>query len=171
MRILIADDDEVARDLLQHALREAGYKVKVALNGREAIDILRRSSCRMVISDWNMPEMDGVQLCREIRSGDIASYVYTILLTSRDGDADIVEGLSAGADDFITKPFNPAELLVRVRAGERVLALETRELALFAMAKLAESRDWETGAHLERVRNYCRVIAQDLSTRPERSEE
>jgi putative two-component system response regulator len=166
MRILIVDDDELSRELLRHALREAGYKVKSAANGREALDILRRTSCRMVISDWNMPEMDGVQLCREIRAGDFSSYVYTILLTSRDQDSDIVEGLSAGADDFITKPFNPAELCVRVRAGERVLSLETRDLALFAMAKLAESRDWETGAHLERIRNYCRVIAQDLTTQP-----
>src|SRR5947199_6949096 len=116
MRILIADDDEVARDLLRHALQEAGHKVRVATNGREALDILRRSSCRMVISDWNMPEIDGLQLCREIRGGDISSYVYTILLTSRDRDDDIVEGLSAGADDFMTKPFNPAELCGRVRA-------------------------------------------------------
>ncbi len=75
--------------------------------------------------------------------------------------------MSAGADDFIIKPFNPAELRVRIGAGERILSLETRDLALFALAKLAESRDWETGAHLERMRNYCRILAQDLSGQPD----
>ncbi len=74
--------------------------------------------------------------------------------------------MSAGADDFISKPFHPAELLVRVRAGERVLALETRDVAIFAMAKLAESRDPETGAHLERVRRYSRTLAQRLAWNP-----
>jgi putative two-component system response regulator len=167
MRILIADDDEFSRVLLKHAMQSAGYKVKVARNGREALDLLRGGTFRMVISDWNMPELDGAQLCREIRAGEFPGYIYVILLTSRAAEADIVEGLSAGADDFIAKPFNPAELRVRVRAGERVLALETRDVALFALAKLAEARDWETGAHLERMRNYCRILAHDLSQQPE----
>jgi putative two-component system response regulator len=120
----------------------------------------------MVISDWVMPEADGIQLCRAIRTGVFPTYVYIILLTSRDQTADIVEGLSAGADDFITKPFQPAELCLRVRAGERVLSLETRDLAIFAMARLAESRDWETGAHLERIRNYTQALAQSLAESP-----
>ena len=74
--------------------------------------------------------------------------------------------MTAGADDFISKPFNPAELLVRVRAGERVLALQTRDVAIFALAKLAESRDPETGAHLERVRRYSRALAAQLARQP-----
>jgi putative two-component system response regulator len=74
----------------------------------------------------------------------------------------VVEGLNAGADDYITKPFQPEELQVRLRVGERVLSLESRDLTIFALAKLAESRDPDTGAHLERIREYCRIMAQEL---------
>jgi putative two-component system response regulator len=165
MKILIVDDDDIAREMLRHTLARAGYEVTAAADGREALEILRGGSYRMVISDWVMPDIDGIALCRAIRSGDFPGYIYIVLLTSRDQTGDIVEGLSAEADDFIRKPFHPAELLVRVRAGERVLALETRDLAIFAMAKLAESRDQETGAHLERMRRYSRVLAQELLQR------
>jgi putative two-component system response regulator len=109
-----------------------------------------------------MPLVSGEELCQAIRAEQMAGYVYVILLTSHGGTDYTVRGLSAGADDFIAKPFDPGELTARVRAGERVLALETRDVALFAMAKLAESRDPETGAHLERMQNYCRVLAEHL---------
>ena len=135
--------------------------------GAKALDMVQSGSLRLVICDWEMPEMNGVELCRALRTRDSAGYVYLILLSSRDSSADIVEGLSAGADDFITKPFNPAELAVRIRIGERILSLEQRDLTIFALAKLAESRDPETGADLERVCNYSRGLAQHLSTRPE----
>jgi putative two-component system response regulator len=166
MHILIVDDDDLVRDMLANTLRMIGYAVELAANGWEALDKLRATPCRMVISDWTMPGMDGIELCREIRAGDFPGYIYVILLTGRSQTEDIVEGISAGADDFITKPFHPAELQVRIRAGERILALETRDLAIFAMAKLAESRDPETGAHLERIRRYCRLLAQQLARQP-----
>ncbi len=162
MRILIVDDEDIALVALEHVLTLAGHQVITAHNGREAMEILRKGSCRFVISDWMMPEMDGVELCRQIRCEDLPGYVYFILLTSKESTEGVVEGLSAGADDFIHKPFNPEELRVRVRAGERILSLETRDVAIFAMAKLAESRDPETGEHLERMRNYSRVLARHL---------
>jgi len=165
MRILIVDDDATSLEMLGHALTCAGHEVVTARNGREALTIVRGGSCRVVISDWEMPEMTGVELCRAIRADEAAGYVYIILLSAR-GEKDVVEGLSAGADDFMSKPFNPAEMSVRVRIGERVLSLETRDLTIFAMAKLAESRDPETGAHLERVCNYSRTLAHYLSTQP-----
>ena len=130
---------------------------------KRRLEAVRNGTCRLVISDWEMPEMTGVELCRKLREDDIAGYVYVILLTSRDSVKERVEGLAAGADDFVAKPFEPAELLARVGAGKRVLSLETRDVAIFAMAKLAESRDPETGAHLERVRSYSRVIAKHLA--------
>src|SRR3954464_11452982 len=164
MHILVVDDNEIAVDMLRATLTQAGYQVQSASNGREAMEILRRdSACRLVISDWEMPEMDGCELCRAIRAGAVQSYIYAILLTAHDQIEEKIAGLAAGADDFIAKPFNPAELLARVRTGERVLSLETRDVAIFAMARLAESRDPETGAHLERVRSYCRVLAQHLA--------
>ena len=163
VQVLIVDDDDFSTDVVRAALAQTGYEVLVARSGREALEVLRTSSCRLVISDWMMPQMDGLELCREIRNSDLPGYVYVILLTARDEPQDVVEGLSAGADDFLTKPFQPAELRVRVRAGERILSLETRDVAIFAMARLAESRDPETGAHLERIRHYSRVIARHLS--------
>lgn len=163
MRVLIVDDDEIARDLLSEALAGAGYEVSTARDGCEALEILRTGVFRLVISDWEMPEMNGLELCRRIRERHFSSYVYIILVTSRDGTDNVVEGLSAGADDFITKPFHPAELCVRVRSGVRLLSLESRNLTIFTLAKLAESRSPETGAHLERMREYCRVLAERLS--------
>jgi putative two-component system response regulator len=166
MRILIVDDDELSLNMLENALQQAGHQVHAARSGDEALRVLESGACRLVISDWEMPGMDGLQLCRAIRSGDYGGYIYTLLLTARVGPQDTVVGLSAGADDFLTKPFNPAELAVRIRTGERILSLETRDLAIFAMAKLAESRDPETGKHLDRVRNYARILANQLAGRP-----
>lgn len=166
MRILIVDDDLMALEMLRHALARAGHEVVSASNGVEAMQVLDTGSCRLVISDWTMPEMDGVELCRRIRAADAGGYVYIILLTARNSQEDTVEGLSAGADDFMPKPFNPTELMLRVRIGERILSLETRDVTIFALAKLAESRDPETGAHLERVCNYSKTLAHYLSTVP-----
>lgn len=162
MRVLVVDDDEVTAAILEHALIEFGYDVTVAHDGREAFQLIRSGEIRMVVSDWCMPEMSGLELCRRIRARAAGAYVYIILLTSNAQTRDVVAGLSAGADDYITKPFQPEELQVRLRVGERVLSLESRDLTIFALAKLAESRDPDTGAHLERIREYCRIMAHEL---------
>jgi putative two-component system response regulator len=163
VRILIVDDSKIALTFLKNILEESGYEVVTAADGHQAMAALRSGSCRLVISDWEMPRMNGIELCRAIRSEDLLGYVYLILLTGHNLLNEKVEGLRAGADDFISKPFDPAELLARVQTAERILSLETRDVAIFAMARLAESRDPETGAHLERVRSYSRVLAQHLS--------
>lgn len=162
MRILVVDDDKLSVETLRTVIRDFGHEVATAGNGLEAMEALRQGGIRMVISDWMMPWMDGIELCKEIRRTDWPGYIYIILLTSRDGLGNVVEGLTAGADDFIVKPFRMQELNCRISTAERILAMETRDLAIFAMAKLAESRDPDTGAHLERVQNYSRVLAARL---------
>jgi cyclic di-GMP phosphodiesterase len=172
MKSLIADDDEISLDILRNSLERAGYEVLVAGDGQEALDVLRANDdIRLVITDWEMPRLSGLDLCRSIRRQDASGYVYVILLTGNGTSAEMVEGMSAGADDFIVKPFQQSELMARVRAGERVLSLETREMVIFALAKLAESRDPETGQHLERVQRYSRRLAETLSEHPVYGEE
>ncbi len=162
MRILIIDDDEISLELLRSSLETQRHEVVSATDGEEAYSLLTTEDCHLVISDWLMPGMSGIELCQKIRQSDLPGYVYVILLTGRKEKHDVIEGLSAGADDFITKPFDPSELTVRVRTGERILSLETRDVAIFAMAKLAESRDPETGMHLDRIRSYTRILGQTL---------
>ncbi len=124
MKILIAEDDLVSRLILQKTLENWGYEVRAAENGRQAWEILQREDLQLIIADWIMPVMDGITLCREIRSSGIHGYVYFILLTGKDKKEDIVRGLDAGADDYLAKPFERDELKVRVRAGERIIKLE-----------------------------------------------
>lgn len=162
MLVLVVDDDTVARRMLSGVLARSGFDVVTAANGDEAFDILRDSVCQMVVCDWEMPGMNGLDLCRAVRCGVFSRYVYFILLTSHGRDQDVIDGLAAGADDFVRKPFNPAEIVARLNSGRRLLALETAEMTIFALARLAESRDPDTGAHLERVRSYCRLIASHL---------
>src|SRR5690606_4404535 len=116
--------------MLQETLGHFGFVVDVAHDGRRAMQLLRTGRYRMVISDWEMPEMDGVELCRQIRQRSSSGYIYIILLTSRSGTQSVVEGLEAGADDFLCKPFEPQELSVRLRAGQRILSLESRDVLI-----------------------------------------
>jgi putative two-component system response regulator len=164
MRALIVDDDPVARALLENILQGSGYEVDIAGNGREALEMLRQRGARLLITDWEMPEMNGIDLCTAVRREDFAGYIYIIMITAKDQPQQKIAGLGAGADNFIAKPLNPAELQVCLKMAQRILSLETRDLAMFALAKLAESRDPETGSHLERVQSYSRLLVQDLST-------
>ncbi len=166
VRILVVDDDVITRMMLKHLLINAGYTIEEASDGIEALQKIASSRFQVVISDWNMPQMNGVELVRRIRQYDQSSYIYTILLTSNNDEDDRIEGMRAGADDFVGKPFNEQELLQRVAAGQRVLQLETKEALIFALAKLAESRDFETGNHLERVRRYARLLAMEYHADP-----
>lgn len=161
MRILVADDDRTSTELLRRTLVHEGYDVATAPDGGRALAAMATGEFRVLICDWEMPGLTGPELCRQVRKQDIG-YVYVIMLTSRSGAASMAEALTAGADEFLSKPVETSELLVRVRTGVRLFSLESREMALFALAKLAESRDNETGAHLERVREYSRLLARAL---------
>ncbi len=163
MRVLVVEDDCVSAEILANALKAFGFEVTIAGNGREAFKLIRTGQYRLVVSDWDMPEMNGIELCRKIRQRQGSAYIYVILVTSFNQVENVVEGLDAGADDFLTKPFQPEELRVRLRTGQRILSLESRDVVIFSLAKLAESRDPETGAHLERMREYCRILGGELS--------
>ncbi len=124
MRVLIADDEPVSRSLLESTLARWGYDVVVASDGRQALEVLQKENApRLAILDWVMPGMDGPQVCREVRSWQ-QPYIYLLLLTVKFQKQDVVRGLEAGADDFLTKPFDAQELSARLRAGKRVLELQ-----------------------------------------------
>lgn len=151
MRILIAEDEAVSRRLLQSHLEKFGYEVVAADNGAEAWRLFRDSEFQIVISDWLMPEMDGLELIRRIRERACPAYVYTILLTAKFRKEDIVAGMEAGADDFIAKPFDRDELRVRVRAGQRVVELETALIRTVDELRSAHQRELETGARIQKA--------------------
>jgi two-component system cell cycle response regulator len=123
MKILVAEDDRVTRLVLTRALAGWGYEVVAVSDGEEAWQALSREKMRLLVSDWEMPRLEGPDLCRRIRQASM-NYVYALLLTTHKEPDRIVEGLDAGADDFITKPFNPAELRARLGVGRRILQLQ-----------------------------------------------
>lgn len=124
MKVLVAEDTVISRRLLENFLQKWGHEVAAAADGATAWRLFEAGDFPIVISDWMMPEMDGLELVRRIRASSRPGYVYTILLTARSQKEDVIAGMEAGADDFITKPFDRDELRVRVRAGERVVRLE-----------------------------------------------
>ena len=130
MRILIADDDPHSLKLLRLILLKDGYDVVTANNGMEALAILQTpDSPRLVVLDWMMPDVDGLTICKRIRAAETEDeYRYIVLLTARAETEDLVTGMSAGADDYIAKPFHESELKVRLRAGKRILDLHKQLL-------------------------------------------
>ena len=139
MDILIVEDDHISRSMLTNMLSRMGHTVIEAADGAEGLEILQAKKIRIVISDWMMPGMDGLDLCRKIRSGAFKEYTYIIMLTSKDRKADLMNVFSVGADDYIPKPFDPEELRARVMTGVRVIDLEQRHHRL--ANTLLESRN------------------------------
>jgi two-component system cell cycle response regulator len=123
LRILAVDDDPVSLRLLEHHLIRDGHAVLKAVNGKEALEMAMRGDPQMVVTDWNMPEMDGLELCKALRSTPNGRGKYILLLTGREEEDRVVEGFDAGANDYVVKPFNPKILLARVRAGQRMIEL------------------------------------------------
>jgi diguanylate cyclase (GGDEF)-like protein len=162
MRILIADDSLVSRHLLEATLRKWNYEVLVACDGNEAWSLLRgEDPPRMAILDWVMPGMSGLDVCKRVRDHsrkDDVNYTYLLLLTSKSQREDLIEGMEAGADDYLTKPFDQHELKVRLRAGSRVIDLQ-REL----VSAREELREQATKDFLTRIWNRSAVL--DILTR------
>jgi two-component system cell cycle response regulator len=124
-RVLVVDDDELVRRQLAHLLRLAGYDVQAAGSGEEALRILRAMSCQIVLTDWQMADMDGLSLCRNVRLKDDEGYVYVLMLTVRSTKRDVLVGLAAGADDYIVKGTAAEEILARLEVGRRITQLES----------------------------------------------
>ena len=164
MPILVVDDDAIVRGLLHKMLTMAGYEVLEACNGREAIDIFNARRPHLVITDWAMPEISGLELCRWIRAHSASRYVFIMMLTAMDEDSRLVEALAAGADEFIVKPIRQEELHARLGSARRMLGMMSRDITIFALAQLADSRDPETGGHLDRVRKYAEILTEATVT-------
>src|SRR3954467_6994518 len=124
MKVLIAEDDRDSRELLSWLLQKLGYQVVAATNGKEAWEAFRKGRFRLVISDVLMPELDGLELCKKIRLHKQSKYTYIIVITALIGKKDYLEGMEAGADDFVTKPFDPDELKARLRVAERIISFQ-----------------------------------------------
>jgi diguanylate cyclase (GGDEF)-like protein len=168
MRILIAEDDPSFRRLLGEQLAMWGYDVVVAENGDAALQILQsEDSPRLAILDWMMPGMKGIDVCRKVREKTNESYTYIILLTSQQRDEDLVTGMEAGADDYITKPFKYNELQLRLRAGRRIIELQNELIAARNTFRTKASHDSLTS--LWNHEEILRILAQELS-RAEREE-
>lgn len=122
--ILVVEDDFDSRQAMAWRLKQLGCRVFEAAGGLEAWSLLQKEEIQIVVTDWTMPGLDGPGLCEYIRSTDFGRYVYVILVTARESKDDVVEGLQRGADDFLSKPFHPGELVARIRAGKRILAFD-----------------------------------------------
>jgi two-component system cell cycle response regulator len=146
VKILIAEDDAISRRLLDTILRKWGYEVVVAHDGSQAWDELQKEdSPRLAILDWMMPGMDGVEVCGKVRDRTGSPYVYILLLSAKSQREDLVKGLESGADDYITKPFDANELKVRLRAGRRILDLQTQLMSAQDAMRDQAARDPLTG--------------------------
>lgn len=180
MQVLVAEDSLMMRHLLVSALRNWNYETTEASNGAEAWERFQEGDFPLVLTDWMMPEVDGIELIRKIRAADRPGYVYIILLTSKAETVALVEAMEAGADDFLAKPFDQDELRVRMREGERIITLEralaeqNRELRetqaalvqserLASLGQLAAGMAHEINNPVAYVANNLAVLQRDLS--------
>jgi two-component system, cell cycle response regulator len=169
--ILLAEDDPVTRMLMTRFLKNAGYEVDAVANGSEALDKMTQRYYPMLVTDWEMPEMDGIALCKAVRNMQLDGYVYALLLTARDAKEHIIAGLEAGADDYLVKPVHEPELIARLNAGRRILALEHSLRVANQRNRILSITDALTGAYnrrylmeqLPREVERCRRYAYPLS--------
>jgi putative two-component system response regulator len=196
LNILISEDERINLTRLQRFLEKWGNRVYPTANGLDALETFLSEEVDIIVTDWMMPKMDGLELVKHIRSqGGSRPYVYIILLTSRGEREDIVRGLAeAGVDDYIVKPFDPEELKARLSVGERTVRLErtlreygqglekivrrqtrtirkTQEETIYRLLSALESRDEETGGHVKRIAHFSAHLAREVGWQGNRIED
>ena len=171
MKLLLAEDDLLQRKVLERVLSRSGYDVQTVSGGEEALMRILEGAFQILITDWDMPGMDGAALCRRAREAKLSGYLYILMLTGHTLVSDLVAGLEAGADDYVRKPFNEAELLARVKAGCRIVELERSLSAANAQIRELSITDQLVGTYnrgyldeqlpreIERARRYERPLA------------
>ncbi|OLC86268.1 MAG: hypothetical protein AUI53_01695 [Acidobacteria bacterium 13_1_40CM_2_60_7] len=170
MRILVADDDLISRRLVESALTKAGYAVESAGDGeRAAAALCSQDGPRLALLDWMMPGLDGPAVCREVRRRHSQPYVYMILLTSKEEKSDVIAGLEAGADDYLTKPFHAAELRARLRTGQRILELEDSLVEAREQMRFKATHDpltslWNRGFILDHFQRELQRVRRERSS-------
>src|ERR1700728_4572714 len=169
--ILLAEDDPVTRMLMTRFLKKAGYAVDAVADGTEALEHMTQRYYPFLVTDWEMPQMDGIELCKAVRNLQLDGYVYALLLTARNAKEHIIAGLEAGADDYLVKPVHEPELIARLNTGRRILALEHSLRAANERNRILSITDALTGAfnrrylmeQLPREVERCRRYANPLS--------
>ena len=170
MKVLIADDQPNARALLCNIVSKLGYEAQAVNDGTEAwLALERPDGPPLAILDWIMPGMSGPEICRKVRQRSHAPYVYIILVTGMSTVDDLVEGMDAGADDYITKPFHSEQLMVRLRAGQRILDLQQELLATQKALEIRATHDgltglWNHAAILERLAEELNRAEREMAS-------
>ena len=172
MHILVVDDEAAAREFFEKILKDWGHTVYLAEDGNEAWKTLLSATVDMVVTDWMMPEMNGLELCRKIRNARFEKYIYLILISGRNSQQDIIQGLEMGVDDYITKPVNIQEFRARIEIGQRIVSLEKKLNVKHAeternyyqtiqmFTNLIEVVDEQLGGHCKRVSKLCIRLAK-----------
>lgn len=176
--ILLLDDGEVNLNVLSWILKESGYEVECFTSGYDAIDALNNKPFDLILSDIQMPKMNGFEFCERIKKTESLQHIPVMFISAMDKKEEIIHGFKVGGVDYITKPFSTEEVKIRVatqltivdfqnslqaKVDEQIQKLQNiRMETIFSLAKLAQSRDDDTGLHLERVQGYCKLLAQTL---------
>jgi putative two-component system response regulator len=167
MQVLLVDNNPDMLMKLSEIVSELGHGVVVATNGIDGLAQYRKHNPRFVIANVTLEGMSGVELCRAIRRRQSMNYTYLILLTKVEDDAGVELSINSGADDYLCEASSRDMLRLRLEAGKRLMTLGGRDMMIFSLAKLAECRDNDTGKHLDRMREYAKLLACELSTYPE----